>query len=198
VALNSDESRLVSLLNAERANAGRRTLSVASDLVEVARRHSQEMASRGAIYHGDDTPSRVSGWRRIGEVVGRGPSASDVHRGFMGSSYHRAQLLDAGYTQVGAGVAWGGSGSSRKLYVTEIFVERGAAPRVSRSAPKRPARPRVIARRPSTPPPLPPPPPPPPPPEPTLGFSMLLRLLAMDEGQIARTGIPFWPRPPPG
>lgn len=199
-ALSSDESRLVALLNSDRAKAGLRTLAVASDLVEAARRHSQDMAARQAIYHDPNTPNEIRGWSRIGEVVGRGPSASDVHRGFMASSSHRAHLMNSGYTQVGAGTAWGGSGSSRRLYVTEIFVQRGGASRVSRAAPKRTApRPRPVVRPAPRRPVAPPPPAPPPTPvmvEPTLALAFLFRLAAMDEG-FARTAIPAKGPPPP-
>lgn len=130
LAYSSDESRLVSLVNAERADRGLAKLSIASDLMAVAHRHSAEMASRRSIFHNSSLTSDVRGWRAIGENVGRGPTVSAVHRAFMGSSSHRAHVLSGRYKQIGTGVV---KGSDGYLYVTEVFVDRGTATRVSRS-----------------------------------------------------------------
>ena len=129
-ASSSNESRLVSLVNAERANRGLSKLSVASDLMSVAHRHSAEMASRRSIFHNSSLTSEVRGWRAIGENVGRGPTVSGVHNAFMSSSSHRAHILSGRYKQIGTGVV---KGSDGYLYVTEVFVDRGTAARVSRS-----------------------------------------------------------------
>src|SRR5438093_5277567 len=45
------ESAFTSHVNQERAGRGIGTLRVAADLVDVARRHSAEMAARGQLYH---------------------------------------------------------------------------------------------------------------------------------------------------
>jgi Cysteine-rich secretory protein family len=128
-ASSSDESRLVSLVNAERASRGIHTLSVASDLMSIAHRHSAEMAASRSIYHNNALPSEVRGWRAIGENVGRGPTAKAVHDAFMRSSEHRAHILGSRYKQIGTGAV---KGSDGYLYVTEVFVDRGTV-RVSRS-----------------------------------------------------------------
>ena len=123
VASSSDESQLVSLTNQARASHGVGRLSVASDLMSIAHRHSQRMASQHRIYHDPNLPGEVSGWRSLGDNVGRGSSASQVHRAFMGSSVHRANILNPRYNQIGTGAVRGSDGY---LYVTEIFVQRGS------------------------------------------------------------------------
>ena len=116
----------MSYINNARAKYGKKRLSVASDLVAVARQHSKRMASQRAIFHNSRLTSDVNGWRRIGENVGRGPSAKAVHDAFMGSGSHRVHILDGTYDQVGVGAVWAGSGSSRMLYITEVFVDRAS------------------------------------------------------------------------
>ncbi len=187
-ALSSNESRLVTLVNAERAERGLGKLSIASDLVSIAHRHSAEMASRRSIYHDSSLTSEVRGWRAIGENVGRGPTVSSVHRAFMASSSHRAHILGSRYKQIGTGVV---KGSDGYLYVTEIFVDRGTTARVSRSTstrrvvrqaavvhrrvrPHRPHRPKAVAKAFVIP--LPP----------DRGVGMLLKLLALDSEIAAR------------
>ena len=127
-ALTSDEGSLLSYTNASRAQYGVAKLTLSSDLVSVARKHSAEMAAKGAIYHNSSLGSDVHGWRKIGENVGRGPSAKSVHQAFMASSSHRTHILDSAYDRIGVGTVWKGS----TLYVTVIFVDSAG----SYSAPK--------------------------------------------------------------
>lgn len=188
----------MSLVNAERANRGLARLSVASDLMAVAHRHSAEMASRRRIYHDSGLTSEVRGWRAIGENVGRGGSASSVHQAFMGSSSHRTHILSSRYRQIGTGAVKGSDGN---LYVTEVFVDRGATARVSRSV----SRPRRVVVQRAAPRPRPQPRVRPrpvkpkvvvvPPRVPDRGVSMLLRLLALDSEIAARKDMAVRPAP---
>lgn len=177
-ALTSDEGALVSYINNARAKYGKGRLSVSSDLVSVARQHSKQMASRGAIFHNSSLTSDVNGWRKIGENVGRGPSAKAVHDAFMGSSSHRVHILDGSYDQVGVGAVWGGSGSRRMLYITEVFVDRTSGGRTTTvSKPRRVFVPRAVPVR--KPPKRKPKPAPPAVPVP-MTVGMLIQLLTMD------------------
>jgi hypothetical protein len=148
--------------------------------MSIAHRHSVEMAQRRSIYHNTSVTSEVRGWRAIGENVGRGPSASSIHGAFMGSSSHRAHILNARYKQIGTGAV---KGSDGYLYVTEVFVDRGTTTRVSRSAPRRVVQ-RAVVRRVTKPKAVKPailvlvPP--------YRGVGMLLRLVALDSEIAAR------------
>ena len=123
---STEESQFTSLANQERSKRGLRTYSVASDLVAVARRHAQRMASAGKIYHNPNLGSDVSGWQAVGENVGMGGSASSIHQAFMNSAPHRANILDTDFTQVGMGTAYDSKGV---LYVTQVFRKpSGSAP----------------------------------------------------------------------
>ncbi|MGH2785864.1 MAG: CAP domain-containing protein [Actinomycetota bacterium] len=171
-ALTSDEGALLSYVNAARANYGKQKLAVASDLTAVARQHSKEMASKGAIFHNSSLSSDVSGWKKIGENVGRGPSAKAVHDAFMSSSSHRTHILDGSYDQIGIGAIWKGS----VLYITEVFVDRagGGGSSTSVSPPKKVVTKFVPARKPAKPKPAPPSV------QVPVSVDMLLQLLAMD------------------
>lgn len=118
----SDESYFVSHINAERTNRGLRSLTVAQDLVDVARYWSGQMASAGAISHDPNLSNEVGNWTMLGDNVGRGPTAGDIHHAFMDSPAHRDNILDSRFTHVGVGVVDAGD----KIYVTEVFVRRGS------------------------------------------------------------------------
>lgn len=111
------EAQFVAALNQERAARGLPKLAVASDLVAVARQHSARMASKNDLYHNPNLGSDVSGWQKVGENVGRGPSVSTIHDAFMNSAGHRANILDADWTEVGVGVEV----VDGRVWVTEVF-----------------------------------------------------------------------------
>jgi len=174
---SSEESRFTSLTNHERSSRGIRTLTVASDLVSIARRHSEQMAARGTIYHNDNLANEVGGnWTMLGENVGKGGSVDSIHDAFMNSAPHRANILRSNFNQVGIGTAVKGG----YIYVTEVFAARGSTSRyhaavrhvARRSAPHialRPAPNRKIA---------------PPAVEAPQTVSVLVRLIGLDARQV--------------
>jgi hypothetical protein len=109
------ESSFVSRINAARAAAGVPALSVRSDLVAAARRHSATMADQGALSH--SSLSGICCFRSLAENVGAGSTVAAVHAAFLGSSGHRANLLNPAMRHVGVGVVSSGG----QLWVTEIF-----------------------------------------------------------------------------
>ena len=129
-----DESGFVASVNAARRSAGRPTYDVSSDLTSVARRWAQTMASSGSLRHNPNLAGQVSGWRFVGENVGVGYDVGGLHRAFMASPAHRANVLDSDFTQVGIGVAYGGG----RLWVAEVFRKPTAT--AAASAIRRPSR----------------------------------------------------------
>lgn len=153
----------VSMINAARSSAGLPALAHRSDLASVAASWSAQMAASGTLAHNPRLSSQVSGYRFVGENVGYGPDAATIHRAFLDSPAHRANVLDRDYTEVGVAVVRAGD----RLWVTEVFRAPSGSP--VPSAPQHPAPARTT-----------PPRPPPPSPE------QLLRARA--KGAVARAG----------
>lgn len=141
----SEEAEFVALINQSRSGAGLAPLSVHNDLVIGARNHTAEMISAGNIFHSSSAQlsAVTTGWKVLGENVGRGPNPGVLHSAFLASPSHKANILGA-FDRVGVGVAHDAGG---KLYVTVIFMQSAAAPAPTTT---------------TTAPPPPPPPPPPP------------------------------------
>ena len=117
------EGDFLSKINASRSAAGLPPVSMHSDLVPAARNHSAEMMAAGQIYHTSNLAGVASGWEALAENVGVGPSVDNLHTAFMNSAGHRANIL-GDYNYVGVGVASEGD----VLWVTVIFMRKGAAP----------------------------------------------------------------------
>ena len=88
------------------------------DLVVVARRQAARMAAQRRPFHNPDLGREVTGWQLVGENVGRGSTVAGIHRAFMSSSSHRANILSRGFTEIGMGTAVDAHGV---LYVAQVF-----------------------------------------------------------------------------
>ena len=107
-------------VNKARANHGRVKLTLDPELSKVARSHSKTMAKKSSLYHTKNLGEKVTNWKSLGENVGYGSAVKQLHKLFMGSSGHRANILKAAYRYVGVG-------STRKdgtLWITVVFESK--------------------------------------------------------------------------
>jgi hypothetical protein len=112
------ESCIMRRINNIRGRHGLNRLRVDKQLGYVARRHANDLASAGGVWH-DDVGSKVTRWRRIGQNTGRGRSCRSLTRAFMRSSTHRAHILGH-FRYMGIGTEKRGG----SLYVQELFESR--------------------------------------------------------------------------
>lgn len=118
-AITPAASTSVWYVNSARSAAHVPALSASTGgLSSLAWQHSCEMARAGRLYHTVSLGSKVGGWRSLGENVGVGPSVAAIHKAFMASLGHRANVLSTRYRTIGAGVCRDGAGS---FWVTHIF-----------------------------------------------------------------------------
>ncbi len=106
------ETRMLQLVNDERARAGLPPLKHDDGLAATAREHARDMLARGYFAHADPegrTPSdrlRTAGvpFAVTGENLALAPTLELAHRGLMDSPGHRANLLSPEFTRAGIGV----------------------------------------------------------------------------------------------
>ena len=121
----SYESEVIRLVNEVRRKNGLHPLSANWELSRVARYKSQDMRDRGYFSH--TSPAYGSpfqmitafglSYRTAGENIARGyASPQAVVDGWMNSSGHRANILNASYTQIGVGYVAKGN------YWTQLFI----------------------------------------------------------------------------
>jgi uncharacterized protein YkwD len=106
--------------NSARSNHGVRRLSLDPQISHVAKRHSRSMASKYTLYHNASLGSQVTRWRMLGENVGYAGSVKKVHRAFMNSAGHRANILKPRYRHMGVGVVRKGG----RIWATVVFEAR--------------------------------------------------------------------------
>ena len=123
-ALHKNERTLFALINKARTRRGLAALRVQHDLAKAARLHSRQMLVHDFFSHsspnGRNYGSRIarcgygrSGYSvwRVGEVLAWGKGIYGVPqlvlRRWMGSSAHRAVILDRRWREVGVGLVKG-------------------------------------------------------------------------------------------
>ena len=123
--VSSYESEVIRLVNEIRQQNGLRPLAANWELSRVARYKSQDMRNNGYFSHNSPTygtPFQMLSafglsYRTAGENIAKGyASPQAVVNGWMNSSGHRANILNASYTQIGVGYVAKGN------YWTQLFI----------------------------------------------------------------------------
>ncbi len=126
-------NQVVELTNAERAKAGLQPLELDLQLVDAAQDHSGDMAQDDFFSHtgadGSSVGSRVTDtgyqYSTVGENIAAGQTtAAEVVEGWMNSPGHRANILNANFTEIGIGYEYlaNDTGSvNYNHYWTQVF-----------------------------------------------------------------------------
>ena len=125
--VTSFEQEVIRLVNQIRTENGLNTLSYNWELARVARYKSQDMKDNGYFAHNSPiygTPFQMIknfgiSYRSAGENIAKGYTTPQaVVNAWMNSSGHRANILNAGYTQIGVGYVASGN------YWTQMFISK--------------------------------------------------------------------------
>ncbi len=116
---NGKERAFVRKMNAARVDAGKRRLKLDIQMSKVSKVHTKEMTKEGSLFHTSSTvlARRVTNWVLLGENVGVGGTVSSLHKAFMDSPAHRANILLGSFKYVGVGVGR----ADDRLWVTVTF-----------------------------------------------------------------------------
>lgn len=123
VAAGADEARRLTLANDLRASVGAAPLALGDSLSAIARTGAGTMAAAGTISHNPALTTSVSGWLKLAENVGMGPSIDNVHQALVASHPHYVNLTGTEVTTVGVGVVTSG----QDVFVVEHFAQRAPA-----------------------------------------------------------------------
>lgn len=118
----SAEKSFKTKINNTRVAAGKARLKLDPELGKVARVHTNKMARQGSIFHQSSSQlgRRVTRWTSLGENVGVGSTVTSLHKAFMNSPAHKANILYSGFRNVGVGTVK----KNGRLYVTVVFESR--------------------------------------------------------------------------
>lgn len=133
-AASALEVRALALINAERAKKGLKPMVLDSLLLQAARMHSQNMATRDFFNHvspdGKTANERLKvlglhGWKAMGENIAynmgyEDPVAFAVEK-WLESPLHRQNMLSPMWTSSAIGIA---TASDGRIFFTELFLAR--------------------------------------------------------------------------
>jgi len=116
----SQEQYLFNHTNQLRHDQGINALGGMDALTSRARELAQQLAFRRTLVHSDLQAMGVR-WTAAAENIGRGGSIEQVFTSLQASPPHRANMLDAAYTNTGIGTARSRDG---QVYVVQLFVRQ--------------------------------------------------------------------------
>lgn len=127
--LTTEEKQMLDMVNNERQKRGLAPLKIDMELVELARKKSQDMIDNNYFSHTSPTYGspfsmlRNAGvsYTTAGENLAGGRTVSRAHTNLMNSSGHRKNILNSKYTHVGIGIIDGGPYG--KMF-TQLFIGR--------------------------------------------------------------------------
>jgi uncharacterized protein YkwD len=118
----ASERRFVKKMNYARSQRDLGRLSFDKQLSHVARLHTKQMAAEHRLYHSNPKRliERVTHEKLLSENVGRGGAVASIHKAFMDSDAHKANILRSNWRHVGVGTAT----RDGVVYVTVVFESR--------------------------------------------------------------------------
>jgi uncharacterized protein YkwD len=124
--LTADEQAVLDATNAERKKEKLEPLTADPKLTEAARAHAANMAKQSKLDHSLDEKTfedraKAAGYkyRALGEnIAWNQQTPKDVVAGWMASAGHKANILNADYTQIGLAVAKNDKGEP---YWVQVF-----------------------------------------------------------------------------
>lgn len=125
--VNSAEQQALTLMNADRAASGLPALKLNNKLTVLARDYAQDMIDRDFFSHynpeGQSPFDRMQqygvSYHYAGENLAINRSVEAAEKAFMNSAGHRANILNANYSEIGIGVKNDGS----QVYVVQEFIK---------------------------------------------------------------------------
>ncbi len=125
-------SEMLARLNMERGKEGLAPLAMASKINLAAQGHAADMFNRA--YYGHESPEGSTAFDRIGmtgyeaqlvaENIAKNQfSVTEVMDSWMASAGHRANIMDADFTEVGFGLAYGKSADGYALLWVQNFAK---------------------------------------------------------------------------
>lgn len=125
------EAFALRLLNTDRTNFGLPALAHDPALSAIARAHSNDMRDNRFFGHHSPTTGlagkrlEAAGYRSIShaENLAQNDSLTAAEASLMGSVGHRANILGAGFTVAGVGLAMRKKGKATEWFVTQLFAK---------------------------------------------------------------------------
>lgn len=127
----ANEAQFLVLLNQTRVSKGLAPLAPDAQLQTIARQWSAKMAQDGGLSHNPNLPNQVTNWRMIGENVGVGVTASQLHDAFVASPKHYENIAEPAFNFVGIGVVE----TNGQIWVTFDFKQAKTAVAAPATAP---------------------------------------------------------------
>jgi uncharacterized protein YkwD len=115
-----DERGFARKINKARSGRDRTKLRLDPELSKVASKQTQTMVRKNLLHHTPNLGKRVTNWNSLGENVGVGGTVASLHKAFMASPAHKANILGRKFRYVGVATKQ----INGFLWVTVVFESK--------------------------------------------------------------------------
>jgi uncharacterized protein YkwD len=121
--VSSEQQQVRADVNETRRANGMSALVMNVEFANKAQQWAQRLANCRCLEHRAPPFGAPAGWYAAAENVARGFSLDQIHRTFMASAPHKANILTRRFTHIGTGVARSATG---EIFVVQAFMDRSA------------------------------------------------------------------------
>lgn len=114
---SNNERAFAQKMNKARGSRGVSKLRLDPQLSKVALMQTRRMVRMNSLHHSPNLGQRVTRWNSLAENVGYGGNVRSLHKAFMRSSAHKANILGGKYRYFGVAA----KRAKGNLWVTVVF-----------------------------------------------------------------------------
>ena len=117
---SNNERGFAQKINKARSSRGISKLRLDPHLAKVASKQTHAMVKKNLLHHTPNLGHRVTHWISLAENVGYGGTVKSLHKAFMRSSAHKANILGGKYRFFGVAAMQ----AKGNLWVTVVFESK--------------------------------------------------------------------------
>ena len=111
------------MVNQTRAEHGLQPLAENLTLDLKADDWAKHLRSICDLEHSRLADGAPSNWLKLGENVGFGGDIDQVHKAYLESPGHRANILDPAFNAMGAAAVWGDCDGWHRVFTVQVFMK---------------------------------------------------------------------------
>ncbi len=116
--LRTQQSTVMSAMNADRRANHLSSLSTQVDAQRKAQAWAEKLARENKLYHSNLPDGIKTKWCSICENVGYGPDVATIEKAYMNSPGHRANIVSTKWNGAGVGYAINGN----RVFTVQVFI----------------------------------------------------------------------------
>ncbi len=119
----ADRAEVIRLVNESRQANGLGTVSENYVLDVKADNWARHLRDICDLEHSKLSSGAPPEWEKLGENVGYGGAIGQIHEAYLNSPGHRANIMDAAFSSMGAAAVYGTCNGQQRVFTVQVFMK---------------------------------------------------------------------------